>query len=278
MMPTGPYQDWSVNKQRQAAGGIASASMSSLNAIAPQLNQLQSVVQNAVQMNSANPSELADAMRKMEECLQVFAQISGGKPTANQVQDNQMTNQMANQLARIEANRMAGVVSPTNIQNRSQNLLQPQPEFQKREQMKKRRQRRKSDISKMDLTELRRKLESIDVDSDTTENNSEGEKSNVKNIRKTSTSTDGGFYDGSGSSSDCGSSRRNAGSPTSSGDNLSGYMSTGSNSSDSGVVTPPIQKVKNMPEGSVKDSKKKNRNSNTPKSILKTNQQISFQI
>ena len=42
---------------------------------------------------------------------------------------------------------------------RSQNLLQPQPEFQKREQMKKRRQRRKSDISKVDLTELRRKLE-----------------------------------------------------------------------------------------------------------------------
>ena len=73
-------------------------------------------------MNSANPSELADAMRKMEECLQVFAQISGGKPTANQMQGNQMTNQMtnqmANQLARIEANRMAGVVSPTNIQNR----------------------------------------------------------------------------------------------------------------------------------------------------------------
>jgi len=137
---------------------------------------------------------------------------------------------------------MAGVVSPTNIQNRSQNLLQPQPEFQKREQMKKRRQRRKSDISKMDLTELRRKLESIDVDSDTTENNSEGEKSNVKNIRKNSTATDGGFYDGSGSSSDSGSSRQNAGSPTSSGDNLSGYMSTGSNSSDSGVVTPPIQK------------------------------------
>ena len=63
------------------------------------------MVQNAVQMNSANPSELADAMRKMEECLQVFAQISGGKPTANQMQGNQMTNQMANQLARIEANR-----------------------------------------------------------------------------------------------------------------------------------------------------------------------------
>lgn len=37
--------------------------------------------------------------------------------------------------------------------------MQPQPEFQKREQMKKRRQRRKSDISKVDLTELRRKLE-----------------------------------------------------------------------------------------------------------------------
>ena len=70
-------------------------------------------------MNSANPSELADAMRKMEECLQVFAQISGGKqPPANQMQGNQMTNQMANQLARIEANRMAGVTSPTNIQNR----------------------------------------------------------------------------------------------------------------------------------------------------------------
>ena len=42
MMPTGPYQDWSVNKQRQPAGGITSASMSSLNALAPQLNQLQS--------------------------------------------------------------------------------------------------------------------------------------------------------------------------------------------------------------------------------------------
>ena len=72
-------------------------------------------------MNSANPSELADAMRKMEECLQVFAQISGGKPTnkmpTGQVATNQtasqMTNQMANQLARIEANR-ASVVSPTN--------------------------------------------------------------------------------------------------------------------------------------------------------------------
>ena len=42
MMPTGPYQDWSVNKQRQPTGGISSASMSSLNALAPQLNQLQS--------------------------------------------------------------------------------------------------------------------------------------------------------------------------------------------------------------------------------------------
>ena len=35
-------------------------------------------VQNAVQMNGTNPAELADAMRKMEECLQVFAQLSGG--------------------------------------------------------------------------------------------------------------------------------------------------------------------------------------------------------
>lgn len=260
MMPTGPYQDWSVNNKRQ--GPLTSSSMSSLNALAPQLNQLQSVVQNAVQMNSANPNELADAMRKMEECLQVFAQISGAKN-----QQNPQSNQVP--PTRTDQSRANNVISPTN-QNRSQNLLQPQPEFQKREQMKKRRQRRKSDISKMDLTELRRKLESIDVDSDTTENSSDqGEKQKNKN-RKNSTSTDAGFYDGSGS--DSGASARQTGSPASSGDNLSGYMSTGSNSSDSGVVTPPIQKVKNMPEGSVKDSKKKMR------SILKTNNQISFQI
>ena len=30
-------------------------------------------------MNGTNPTELADAMRKMEECLQVFAQLSGGQ-------------------------------------------------------------------------------------------------------------------------------------------------------------------------------------------------------
>ena len=35
-------------------------------------------MQNAVHRNQgANPQELASAMKKMEECLQVFAQLSG---------------------------------------------------------------------------------------------------------------------------------------------------------------------------------------------------------
>merc|ERR1711970_1355097 len=145
-----------------------------------------------------------------------------------------MTSQMANQLARIEANR-ASVVSPTN-QNRSQNLLQPQPEFQKREQMKKRRQRRKSDISKVDLTELRRKLESIDVSDGS--DSGEGDIKNKSERPKAAGSpiSDGGFYD-AGSGSDSGSKVVDQDRTSV----MSGYISTGSsgNSSDSGVVTPP---------------------------------------
>ena len=39
MVPSGQYQDWQVPKPRQ--GQLQSASMSSLNAFGPQLNQLQ---------------------------------------------------------------------------------------------------------------------------------------------------------------------------------------------------------------------------------------------
>jgi len=273
MVPSGQYQDWQVPKPRQ--GQLQSASMSSLNAFGPQLNQLQTAMQNAVQRNQgANPQELASAMRKMEECLQVFAQLSGAPSPSPQkmLQGAQQPVQQATQQAAPQQPQQR-VLSPTN--NRSQNLLQPQPEFQKREQMKKRRQRRKSDISKVDLTELRRKLESIDV----SDGSDSGENDQIKNKSERpkaagSPISDGGFYD-AGSGSDSGSKLVDQDRTSV----MSGYISTGSsgNSSDSGVVTPPPPKT-TADLSSVTDSQLIKP---VKRGILKSSarsQQLSFQI
>lgn len=118
---------------------------------------------------------------------------------------------------------------------------------------------------------------SIDVDSDSTENVSDqGElKTKKNNGRKTSTSTDAGFYDGSGSDRNDGSSS-DSGRKSADG-SLSGYASNSgseANSSDSGVATPPLKSSQTAlhTEGTVQDSKKQVR------SILKSSQHITFHI
>ena len=111
------------------------------------------------------------------------------------------------------------------------------------------------------------------MDSDSTENVSDqGEqktsnKKNRDNSRKTSTSTDAGFFDGSGSDRNDGSSS-DSGRKSADG-SLSGYASNSgseANSSDS------FTKQNQFNEGTVQDSKKQVR------SILKSSQQITFHI
>lgn len=73
-------------------------------------------MQNAVQRNQgANPQELASAMRKMEECLQVFAQLSGAPSPSPQkmLQGAQQPVQQATQQAAPQQPQQR-VLSPTN--------------------------------------------------------------------------------------------------------------------------------------------------------------------
>ena len=95
--------------------------------------------------------------------------------------------------------------------------LQPQPEFQEREARKKRRLRKKSDLSKFDLSDLRKKLETIDRDDST---DSGGDSTNDK-----------GYCQGSDASSDGHATPEKL--PTDHSADDSGE------SSDSGVQTPP---------------------------------------
>ena len=97
--------------------------------------------------------------------------------------------------------------------SRSGKVLQPQPDFQERELRKKRRLRKKSDLSKFDMSDLKKKLDVISQeekeDSDNsltsqgtssrTQPNSRSSSSDSKNSAKTS---DGGFYDESTGNSD----------------------------------------------------------------------------
>lgn len=97
-------------------------------------------------------------------------------------------------------------------------MLQPQPEFQEREARKKRRLRKKSDLSKFDLSDLRKKLEVIDREDST---DSGGD------------SRDKGYCEGSDISSE-GVQTPEKGRSDNSGDDSG-------ESSDSGVQTPPPQ-------------------------------------
>ena len=95
--------------------------------------------------------------------------------------------------------------------------MQPQPELQEREARKKRRLRKKSDLSKFDLSDLRKKLEVIDREDST---DSGGDSHNDK-----------GYCEGSDASSD-GQRSPEKPSTDNSGDDSG-------ESSDSGVQTPP---------------------------------------
>jgi len=99
--------------------------------------------------------------------------------------------------------------------------LQPQPEFQEREARKKRRLRKKSDLSKFDLSDLRKKLETIDRDESTDSGGDSG-----------SSSRDKGYCEGSESSDGHATPEKL---PTDQSADDSGE------SSDSGVQTPPPQ-------------------------------------
>ena len=99
---------------------------------------------------------------------------------------------------------------------RKAQVLQPQPEFQEREARKKRRLRKKSDLSKFDLSDLRKKLEVIDREDST---DSGGD------------SRDKGYCEGSDISSE-GLQTPEKGRSDNSGDDSG-------ESSDSGVQTPP---------------------------------------
>ena len=67
-------------------------------------------MQNAVHRNQgANPQELASAMKKMEECLQVFAQLSGApSPSPQKMAQNAQQS--------VQPNVQQRVLSPTNNQ------------------------------------------------------------------------------------------------------------------------------------------------------------------
>ena len=74
-------------------------------------------MQNAVQRNQgANPQELASAMRKMEECLQVFAQLSGAPSPSPQkmLQGVQQPVQQAATQQATPQQTQQRVLSPTN--------------------------------------------------------------------------------------------------------------------------------------------------------------------
>ena len=71
-------------------------------------------MQNAVQRNQgANPQELATAMRKMEECLQVFAQLSGA-PSPSPQKMMQAANQTQQQQQQQQQEPQQRVLSPSN--------------------------------------------------------------------------------------------------------------------------------------------------------------------
>merc|ERR1719277_943721 len=201
----------------------------------------------------------------MEHCLAMLNQLQMGTGQISQVNPQQMSqpimmnHQPTNQGAPMGQSPPTQMLRPippfarptiNQVQrSRSGKVLQPQPDFQERELRKKRRLRKKSDLSKFDMSDLKKKLDVISQEEKEDSDNSLTSQDS-KNSAKTS---DGGFYDGSaGSNSDSisGSSTPDKEKSDNSGDETS----------DSGVQTPPPElhsdqddkpeKVKNFPEKS----------------------------
>ena len=112
---------------------------------------------------------------------------------------------------------------------RSRTSLQPQPEFQERELRKKRRLRKKSDLSKFDMSDLKKKLESITHEESTSsDDSSKSSSSNPKSV-----GSDAGFYDAGTASGSTTPEKEKS-------DDDSRKSDSGDDSSDSGVQTPPL--------------------------------------
>ncbi|CAG5077720.1 Oidioi.mRNA.OKI2018_I69.PAR.g8796.t1.cds [Oikopleura dioica] len=165
---------------------------------------------------TSDPNEIAQAVKKMEQCLQMLNSIQRNNP-GNYQQHNLPPQQQQPQMLQPRAPPSL-TAQPLRSSLRKPQALQPQPEFQEREARKKRRLRKKSDLSKFDLSELRKKLESVENDSTDSGGDSSGDK---------------GFCDGSNPPSDGTVTPEKRESGSDSGE-----------SSDSGVSTPPPADLK----------------------------------
>jgi len=162
----------------------------------PFMNQNQFRQPSLTSMNQG--PEWADAMVKMEHCLAMLnsLQMNGqgqSAPSQMMLPPAQQPQPMLRQIPpfRPTVNQVQ--------RSRSGKVLQPQPDFQERELRKKRRLRKKSDLSKFDMSDLKKKLDVISQEEKEDSDNSLTSQDS-KNSAKTS---DGGFYDGSaGSNSD----------------------------------------------------------------------------
>lgn len=235
--PNMNYQQW--NPYMQYQGGLTrSPSMSSI-------------------MSAAQPdsqSELAVAMQKMEHCMALLNSLQCQNP--NMVLPN-MQSLMGSNMGPVPAmgnmgpincppNRNMGPMpgghvpiirrpshnlgAPLSQLQRSRTSLQPQPEFQERELRKKRRLRKKSDLSKFDMSDLKKKLESITHEESTSsDDSSKSSSSNPKSV-----GSDAGFYEASTTGSGSTTPEKEKS------DDDSRKSDSGDDSSDSGVQTPPL--------------------------------------
>lgn len=220
MMPN-PYQQWNPY-MNQYQGGITRS---------PSMSSMQSVTNQAPEK-----AELAVAMQKMEHCMALLNSLQMQNPNVGNnmgnnlgnvnsnmsniqnmnIQNNYQMHKIMPRMMHMPANQMSHVNNPV---QRSRTSLQPQPEFQERELRKKRRLRKKSDLSKFDMSDLKKKLESITHD----ESSDDSSKSNHK--------SDGGFYDVTSGATTPEKEKS---------DDDSRKSDSGDDSSDSGVQTPPM--------------------------------------
>jgi hypothetical protein len=211
---------------------------------APQFRQNSMTSLGQVPMAQQQGPEWQDAMVKMEHCLAMLNSL--------QMSPNQMTQMSPNQLPMmsqqqqqqpppqqqmVQQQPMLRSIPPfrptvNQVQrSRSGKVLQPQPDFQERELRKKRRLRKKSDLSKFDMSDLKKKLDVISQEEKEDSDNSLTSQDS-KNSAKTS---DGGFYDESTGNSDS-----NSGAST---PDKEKSDNSGDETSDSGVQTPPPELV-----------------------------------
>jgi len=201
------------------------------------------------QVQQQQQPEWQDAMVKMEHCL---AMLNSLQMTPNQM--TQMPNQMPMmsqqqqppQQQMVQQQPMLRSIPPfrptvNQVQrSRSGKVLQPQPDFQERELRKKRRLRKKSDLSKFDMSDLKKKLDVISQEEKEDSDNSLTSQDS-KNSAKTS---DGGYYGES-----IGNSDSNSGVST---PDKEKSDNSGDETSDSGVQTPPPELVSDQDDKPVK--------------------------